>query len=83
MANTAKQLGEIGFKDTKLIQKYLDKLNQMLTEREQNLPKSKQPLNIENVVYGGYKSFIPKHYVFDGFESSKDFQDHLKTLLTW
>jgi hypothetical protein len=83
MANTAKQLGEIGFKDTKLIQKYFDKLNQMLTEREQNLPKSKQPLNIENVVYGGYKSFIPKHYVFDGFESSKDFQDHLKTLLTW
>ena len=55
----------------------------MLTEREQNLPKSKQPLNIENVVYGGYKSFIPKHYVFDGFESSTDFQDHLKTLLTW
>jgi len=55
----------------------------MLTEREQNLPKTKQPLDIEKVIYGGYKNFIPKHYVFDGFESSSDFQEHLTTLLTW
>ena len=34
MANSSKKLGEIGFKDTVIIQKYFDKLKQMLTERE-------------------------------------------------
>lgn len=41
MANSSKHLGEIGFKDTELIQKYFDKLDGMLQERETNAPRSK------------------------------------------
>ena len=73
MAKTAKKLGEIGFKDTAIIQKYFDKLNLMLTEREQKLPRIREPLELTDTIYGSYRNFIPKHYVFDGFESSQEF----------
>jgi len=28
-------------------------------------------------------NFVPRHYVFDGFESSDEFSNHLMTLLDW
>ena len=28
-------------------------------------------------------NLIPRHYVFDGFESSEEFRQHLNTLLEW
>jgi len=33
MGKASRQLGEIGHKDTEIIQKYFDKLNQMLDKR--------------------------------------------------
>jgi hypothetical protein len=39
----------------------------MLDERtDQNL-KVKKPHSFEQAVYGGFKNFIPRHYVFEGF----------------
>jgi hypothetical protein len=34
-------------------------------------------------VYGNFMNFFPRHYIFEGFESSQEFEKHLNTLLTW
>ena len=83
MGHTSRQLGEIGYKDNELIQKYFDKLHSALNERESGDLKSKAPLSFDQAVYGSFKNFIPRHYVFDGFETNQEFQKHLETLLEW
>lgn len=35
------------------------------------------------MVYGGFLNFLPRHYVFEGFDSNEEFQQHLTTLLEW
>jgi len=69
MAQTSRQLGELGHKDTEIIQKYFDKLNQMLDEREID-QRHRKPLDYERAVYGSYMNILPRHYIFDGFESN-------------
>ena len=69
MGQASRQLGDIGYKDCQLIKQYFSKLESMLDERD-NGRKEKQPLNFEKVVYGNFANFVPRHYVFDGFDSS-------------
>ena len=73
LGSASRQLGEISFKDTEIIQKSFSKLHSMLDERDDGGIKPKKPLNFEEVVYGNFQNFIPRHYVFDGFESSEEF----------
>jgi hypothetical protein len=73
MGRTSRQLGDIAYKDTEIIQGYFDKLHSMLNEREAGGIKPKAPLDFEQAVYGGFLNFVPRHYVFDGFESNKEF----------
>ena len=45
MGRTARQLGEIGYKDAELIQKYFDKLNKMIEQRANETNEvDKEPL---------------------------------------
>ena len=83
MGQASRQLGEIGYKDNEVIQKYFDKLHLMLDAREREGLKVKEPLDFQHAVYGSFLNFIPRHHVFDGFESSEEFQQHLTTLLDW
>lgn len=55
----------------------------MLDDRERGSLRLKKPLNFETAVYGSFLNFIPRHYVFDGFESDAEFRQHLVTLLDW
>ena len=32
------------------------------------------------MVFGSFKNFKPRHYIFSGFESDQEFQSHLQTL---
>jgi hypothetical protein len=73
MGNASRQLGAIAYKDTEIIQKYFDKLHSMLNERENGGIKPKDPLDFEQAVYGSFLNFVPRHYVFDGFENSQEF----------
>lgn len=83
MGQASRLLGEIGFKDVELIQGYFDRLNRMLDEREEGFEKQNKELNFEEVVFGSYLNFTPRHYVFDGFGSNEEFRQHLTTLLEW
>ena len=83
MGQASRHLGEIGFKDVELIQAFFDKLNRMLDEREVGSERPKKELDFEEVVYGSFLNFVPRHYVFEGFDSNEEFRQHLKTLLEW
>jgi len=83
MAKSSRQIGDIRFKDAELIKGFFDKLNSMLDEREDGGVKERKPLNYETAVYGSFLNFVPRHYIFDGFESDKEFRKHLVTLLQW
>lgn len=55
----------------------------MLDQREAGSTMTAEPLNFEKVLYGSFKGQVPAHYVFQGFESSDEFNQHLSTLLSW
>jgi len=55
----------------------------MIDDRESNAARIREPLDFEKSVYGSFQNFIPRHYVFDGFESHEEFTKHLRTLLDW
>ena len=42
-----------------------------------------KPLTIEEAVYGNFANFVPRHHVFEGFESNDEFKSYLTTLLEW
>lgn len=42
-----------------------------------------ETVQYKDAVFGSYMGQIPKHYVFHGFEHNQEFQEHLKTLLSW
>lgn len=79
MGKASRQLGEIGYKDVELIEKFFGKINNMLSKEK----KEAAPLDFETAVYGSFMNFIPRHYVFEGFSSNKEFSQHLTTLLDW
>lgn len=82
LGKSARLLGDIGHKDTELIQKQFDKLHMLFDENKNGKTASKE-LDFEQTVYGSFLNFVPRHYVFEGFESSKEFQEHVETLLEW
>lgn len=58
----AKALGEIGYKNTEVIDLWLKNLHQKLAD-DGTIKFTSVP-EFEKVVYGGMKGFNPKHYVF-------------------
>lgn len=82
LAETSNLLAEIQYKNTDLLPHFFTKLRTLLEERF-NGTKVHQTLTFENAVYGGPKNFVPRHYIFRGFESSDDFNYCLKTLLNY
>jgi hypothetical protein len=82
LADTSNLLAEIQYKNTDLLPHFFTKLKSLLDERFTGV-KEQQNLTFEDAVYGGPKNFIPRHYIFRGFESSDDFNHCLKTLLNY
>lgn len=83
IGQTSRLLGEIGYKDVEVIEAYFDKLNRLLDERDQDYQKPKRQIDFEKAVYGDFLNFVPRHYIFEGFESNEEFRQHLTTLLEW
>lgn len=54
----------------------------MLKERATG-EKENPPLTFNQAVYGGFKNFLPRYYVFKGFENSEEFNSYLQMLLDW
>lgn len=82
LAETSEKLGEIGYKNTDLLPAFFDKINTLLDERILG-KKEPQKLDFDQAVYGGPKNFIPRHYIFRGFENSDEFNEYLQILLEW
>jgi len=78
-ARASKALGEIGYKNTEIIDSWLKNLHQKLNENGE-VKFSENP-DFETIVYGGIKGFNPRHYVFQGFQNDAEFHGHLQTLM--
>ena len=71
MAATSRHLGELGYKNTEIIPLWFDKIIYMLDHpNEVDVSKS---IPFEQAVYGGHLNFVPRHYIFQGFESNQEF----------
>ena len=83
MGKTSRSLGDIGHKDNEIIQKFFDKLNVMLDERDANQTKPVPDLDYEATVYGTFQGQRARTHVFEGFENNEEFNQHLTTLMEW
>lgn len=61
---------------------FFQKIKALIKERETG-EKENPPLTFSQAVYGSYKNFLPRHYVFKGFENSNEFENHVRILLDW
>ena len=77
MALASRKLGELGYKNTEVIDHWLKSLTNTLNGETQN--HAAMP-DFESAVFGSFKNFKARHYIFQGFESDQEFQDHLQTL---
>lgn len=55
----------------------------MADERYSGHKNEPTELRMEDAVYGGQKNFIPRHYVFKGFQNSEEFNEYLSILMLW
>ena len=78
MAEISRQLGELGYKNTDLLPLWFAKLDAMLED-----VKVEQKLDFEQAVYGGMKNFVPRHYIYQGYEENAEFKEHMQTLMEW
>jgi hypothetical protein len=74
-------LGEINYKNTEIIHQWLNSLLETLNS-DQGV-KMTPPPSFESVVYGGMEGFNPRYYVFQGFQSNEEFNEHLQTLMLY
>lgn len=79
MGRTARALAEMGYKNTEVIDAWLKCLHKKLTE--DGTTQYTTPPTYEQVVYGSMKGMAPRYYVFQGFQDSVEFNDHLQTLM--
>lgn len=61
MARASRQLGHLGYKNTELIENWLQNLPSILNGANQNA--TAMP-DFESVVFGSFKNFKPRHYIF-------------------
>ena len=78
MADVSRQLGELGYKNTELIPLWFAKIDAMLADKY-----VEDAVSLEQAVYGGMKNFVPRHYVYRGFEDNQEFREHMQTLIDW
>lgn len=75
-------MGEIECKSNKLMPLFFDKINALLDERYNGIQDYGE-LSHNQIIFGGFKNFLPRHYVFRGFESSDEFNSYVKILVDW
>ena len=68
MADVSRQLGELGYKNTELIPLWFAKIDAMIADEN-----VLQEVSFEQAMYGGMKGFVPRHYIYRGFEDNKEF----------
>lgn len=83
LAKTNLSLGEIGYKSTELIPMIFSKLHSLLDERQIGSAREQTELSFKDAVYGGPAGFVPRHYVFKGFQNSEEFNEYLQILMQW
>lgn len=76
-------MGNLGYKNTSLLPLFFEKLSSMAEERGTGGRHEPLELNMVDAVYGGPKNFVPRHYVFKGFQNSEEFNEYLEILMHW
>ena len=83
MQQSARIMGEIGYKNNDMIAAQIQKVEFMLAERETDQLRKPLDRTWEQTVYGGMENLYPKHYVYNGFQDNEEFMQHVKTILDW
>ena len=78
MAEVSRQLGELGYKNTELVPLWFAKIDALIADEYVH-----QGVSFGQAVYGGMKGFVPRHYIYRGFEDSMEFKEHMQTLIDW
>lgn len=80
LGQISRELGSLGYKNSELFEVWFDKLTQMYSERNEQSKFMAGP-SYEKSVYGNMTNFEPRHYIYQGYQTSNEFRDHLETLM--
>ncbi|CDW84758.1 UNKNOWN [Stylonychia lemnae] len=82
MAQTASLLGEMECKNNKLMPLFFEKINALLDERYNGI-KDYGEQSSHQIIFGGFKNFLSRHYVYKGFQNSEEFDHYVNILVNW
>lgn len=86
LARVARELGIMGYKNTEIIPIWLDRVNGLYRRTvgiDPFVDYEEAKIPLEDSMYGGAEGVVAKHYIFQGFQSSDEFAEHLETLKMW
>jgi hypothetical protein len=83
LAQVSLNLGELSYKNTELIPQIFKKLQAQLSERFDAASFEQTSLSFNDAVYGGTIGQVSRHYIFKGFQDSKEFQEYMQILMEW
>jgi len=73
LATVARELGTLGYKNTELMPLWFDKIEALLGAPSSEALIAGAAVSFDQARFGGQKNFVPRHYIYQGFDGSKEF----------
>ena len=83
MASVARNLGELGYKNTEVMPLWFDKIEAMLARVGVQDHVAGANVDFSQAMFGGLKGFKPRHYIYQGFDGDREFREHVETLVEY
>lgn len=64
MASVARNLGEIGYKNTEIMPLWFNKIEAMLAAKDNEDYIEGAKVSFEQAMFGGLKNYKPRHYIY-------------------
>ena len=80
LAKVARQLGDLGYKNTDVMPMWFDKIDSMLKPTSTTDHIKAANVGFGQAQFGGLKGLAPRHYIYQGFDGDKEFRQHVETL---
>ena len=83
LAQVSRELGNLGYKNTDHFPLWFDKIDAMLANPQTEDYINGAKVGFDQAMFGGLKNFTARHYIYQGFSGSEEFNQHVSTLLEY
>lgn len=83
LAKVSRELGQLGYKNTDLMPLWFDKIDAMLACPGTEDYIKGASVSFDQAQVGGMLNYTSRHYIYQGFNDSQEFNEHVQTLIEY